>query len=447
MKILIIDPSGCGCGLSFAMRSQVAGHDVKMFMRHNKDGSRHEAGDGGLVKRVANWQEHMKWADLIFCTDNAHYIYQLERYRDQGYPIFGPSIDTNRWEQERDHGEKVLMKAGIECIPSQTFDNYDQAIKFVKENPRRFVSKPIGDGDKALSYVAKSAAEMVYMLQKWKKINAHKGKKFILQEFREGIEFGVGGWFGTSGFSKHFSESWEHKKLMDGELGVTTGEQGTIVHYTQDSKLAREMLLPLEDMLHGLGYTGYIDVNCIIDKKGQAWPLEFTMRPGWPLFNIQQSLHRGDPAEWMLDLIDGKDTLKVSNKVACGVVISIPDYPYSTVSKKENSGYPLWNLTIEDAVKDVHLCEVMWGKGPSMEDGEVRDNVPMFVTAGEYICTVVGLGDSIEESREAVYDKIKKKIYIPNSIAYRTDIGEKVEESLEELQGYGYGLGVESGDQ
>ena len=444
MKILIIDPSGCGCGLSFALRSQDAGHEVKMFIRHNKDGSRSEVGDGGMIKRVSSWEDHMKWADLIFTTDNIYYIHGLERYRDQGYPIFGPSIDTNRWEQERDHGEKILNLAGIKTIPSQCFDNYDDAIAYVKENPRRFVSKPIGDGDKTLSYVAKSAADMIYMLTRWKKKKSHKGK-FIIQEFRLGIEFGVGGWFGPAGFSKHFCESWEHKKMMDGELGVTTGEQGTIVRYTQNSKLADQMLKPLAEMLHGLGYTGYIDVNCIIDKQGQAWPLEFTMRPGWPLFNIQLSLHKGDPAQWMLDLIDGKDTLKVSDKIAAGVVITIPDYPYSLITKKENSGYPIWGLTMEDAVTDVHLCEVQWGKGPAMVDGELKENVPMFVTAGDYVCTVVGLGDDIEKARNSVYKKIKNKIEIPNSIAYRTDIGEKVQKCLDDLQECGYAMDCEHG--
>ena len=444
MKILIIDPSGCGCALSFGLRSEAAGHDVKLFLRHNKDGSRAEVGDGGLIKRVSNWEDHMNWADLIFVTDNIYYIHALERYRDKGYPIFGANLEGTSWEQERDYGEIILNKAGVQTIPSQTFDNYDDAIAYVKENPYRYVSKPIGDGDKTLSYVAKSAADMLYMLNYWKKKNSFKGK-FILQEFRPGVEFGVGGWFGSGGFSKYFCESWEHKKLMDGELGVTTGEQGTIVRYTTESKLADQMLKPLEGMLHGIGYTGYIDVNCIVDKKGQAWPLEFTTRPGWPLFNIQMSLHKGDPAQWMLDMIDGKDTLKVSDKIACGVVVTIPDYPYSRMTKKENSGYPIWGLTMEDAVNDVHLCEVQWGKGPAMIDGELKENIPMFVTAGDYVCTVVGLGDTIEKSREAVYSKIKKKIEIPNSIAYRTDIGEKVQKNLPDLQAAGYAEGVESG--
>ena len=142
-------------------------------------------------------------------------------------------------------------------------------------------------------------------------------------------------------------------------------------------------LKPLEDYLHGLGYTGYIDVNCIIDKHGTPWPLEFTMRPGWPLFQIQQALHKGDPCEWMLDLIDGKDTLKVSSQVAAGVVVTIPDYPYSQITKKENSGYPIWGITEEDAVKNIHFSEVQMGKGPDMVDGEVKLNVPMYVTAGD----------------------------------------------------------------
>lgn len=444
MNILIIDPSGCGCGLSFALRSQAAGHEVRIFIRHNKDGSRSEVGDGGMIKRVSEWEPSMNWADLIFCTDNILYIHALERYRDKGYPILGPSIDTNRWEQQRDHGEMILKKAGIETIPSQTFKNYDDAIAYVMANPARYVSKPIGDGDKALSYVAKSAADMVYMLKYWKKKNSYK-KEFILQEFRPGIEFGVGGWFGPGGFNKAFCESWEHKKLMDGELGVATGEQGTVVRYTKDSQLAREMLLPLEDMLHGLGYTGYIDVNCIIDSRGKAWPLEFTMRPGWPLFNIQMSLHQGDPAQWMLDLLDGKDTLKVSDKIATGVCITLPDYPYSQITKKENSGYPMWGIEEEDLLTDIHPCEVQWGKGPQMDGDKVKLDVPMYVTAGDYVCTVVGLGNTVKKSMEKAYDIIKEKIEIPNSVMYRTDIGEKVCKNLPALQRHGYAMEVELG--
>src|SRR6185437_14744840 len=100
---------------------------------------------------------------------------------------------------------------------------------------------------------------------------------------------------------------FEFKKLMDGDMGVATGEQGPVLRYVGRSKLARLVLEPLTALLAAKEYVGYIDVNCIIDEDGHPWPLEFTMRPGWPTFNIQQELHEGDPVEWLMDLARGKD--------------------------------------------------------------------------------------------------------------------------------------------
>jgi phosphoribosylamine--glycine ligase len=436
MNILIIDAMGT-C-LDFALRCMDYGHTIKAYIRNNKDGNRSMVGNGGLLNRVSDWEAHMNWADLVFCTDNTFYIHQLERYRDKGYPIIGPSIDTNRWEQDRQHGAKIFAQAGIPVIPSTEFTNYDEAIAFVIKNNKRYVSKPLGDGDKALSYVAKSAADMVFMLQKWKKSNAYKGS-FILQEFHGGIEIAVGGWFGVGGFSKHLCINHEFKKLLAGDLGVSTGEEGTILYYTQDSKLADKVLKPLEGFLHGLSYTGYIDVNCIIDDKGTPWPLEFTMRPGWPLFMIQQALHKGDPAQWMLDLLDGKDTLRVSDKVACGVVVTMPPYPFDKGTPKiEHAGYPLFDLTMDDVIKNVHLAEVMCGKAPAMVNGKVKLDEEQFLTAGNYVCIVTGIGETVEDARTACYDTLKKKINIPNSIGYRIDIGCRLEKQLPDLRKMGY---------
>mgnify|MGYP006293138093 CR=1 FL=1 len=140
----------------------------------------------------------------------------------------------------------------------------------------------------------------------------------------------------------------------------------------------------------------------------------------------------------MLDSIDGKDTLKVSKDVACGVVISIPDYPYSRLTKKECSGYPLFGLTDDDLVGNIHASEVQMGEAPTMVDGEVKLKEKMFVTAGDYVCTVTGTGKTVEDAKCDTYDRIKKKIDIPNSIMYRTDIGCRLEKQLPELRSNGY---------
>src|SRR6202000_537986 len=108
-----------------------------------------------------------------------------------GYNIFGPSKEAADWELDREIGQEVFRKHGIKVPPYKIFSNYDKAIEYVKKEDRRFVSKPSGDADKALSYVAKSPEDLVYMLTRWKANNKLKGE-FILQEFIPGIEMAVG---------------------------------------------------------------------------------------------------------------------------------------------------------------------------------------------------------------------------------------------------------------
>ena len=436
MKVLIIDQMGC-LHLDFALRCMDAGHKVKVFCPKRKDGGRFRTGEG-LTDRVNDWEAWMKWADLVFICDNTKYIYKMDEYHKKGFPIFAGNHMASQWELNRITGDEVFKRAGIETIPTHEFTKYDDAIKFVKENKGRYASKPNGDADKALSYCGKNAADLVYMLEKWKKSNKLKDG-FILQEFRPGIEMAVGGWFGTAGFSKHFLENWEYKKLMNDDLGVATGEQGTIMRYVSDSLLADKVLKPLEGMLHGIDYLGYVDVNCIITDDGTPWPLEFTMRPGWPLFQIQQALHKGDPCEWMCSLMNGEDTLKVSNDIACGVVLSIPDYPYNKLQPEDYQGYPIYGVE-RDELHNVHLSEAMWGRAPAMVDGTVKER-DLFVTSGNYVLTTSGTGPSVEKARERAY-KLLDKIEVPNSPMWRTDIGKKLEKQIPKLSKMGYVKGM-----
>ena len=223
MKILIIDQMGC-LHLDFALRCIDAGHKVKVFCPKRKDGGRYRTGEG-LVERVMDWEAWMKWADLVFICDNTKYIYKMDEYHKKGFPIFAGNYAASQWELNRITGDEVFKRAGIKTIPTHQFERYDDAIKFVKETNQRYASKPNGDADKALSYASKNAADLVYMLEKWKKSNKLK-EGFILQEFKSGVEMAVGGWFGTKGFSKNLLENWEYKKLMNDDKGVATGEQG-----------------------------------------------------------------------------------------------------------------------------------------------------------------------------------------------------------------------------
>ena len=434
MRLLIIDPGGAG--LDLAVRAQRDGWTVKHFIRQTE---KTKYIGHGLVELVDDFKPHMAWADLIFNCDNNRYLTQLEPYKLLGFPIVGACLKSAEWELDRDVGMKVLKKHGIATPPSKEFSDYAPAIAYVKKEMKRFVSKPSGDADKALSYCAKSPADMIYMLERWKKLGAIKSP-FILQEFIPGVEMAVGGWFGPHGFNAGWCENFEFKKLMDGDMGVATGEQGTVVRYVNRSKLARKVLEPLTDALAEMGYCGYVDVNCIIDEKGDPWPLEFTMRPGWPTFNIQQALHEGDCCEWMLQLSQGKDARCVQmDTIAIGVVLSIPDYPYSHLTRKEVVGSPIYGLT--PALQEhVHFCEMMAGLAPTEKSGQiVVDRLP--VTAGDYVLVMSATGPTVWKAKQTVYRRLKR-LSLPNSPMYRTDIGDRLSKQLPLIQAQGYATGM-----
>jgi len=433
MRVLILDGK-LAIGLDFAMRAQRDGHTVRWCVPEtprNKDiGS-------GLVDVIRDYTTSLRWADLVFLTENTMHLRTTDALRKIGGCVVGATVETAKWEIDRTTGMEVFEKHGIKVPDYKEFSNYDQAIAYVKKEDRPFVSKPCGSDDKSLSYVAKNPADLVYMLERWKKANKLKCD-FILQEKMDGIEMAVGGWFGPRGFSRGWCENFEFKKLMNGDLGVATGEQGTVLRYVAKSKLADKVLKPLAETLMKAGYTGYIDVNCIIDDKGTPWPLEFTMRPGWPTFNIQQELHQGDCVQWLADLADGIDANNFKmDEVALGVCMSIPDYPYSHLTQKEVTGIPVYGLT-DELWPHVHCCEMMETTAPDMETLQPT-KIP--ATAGDYVLVMSATGKTVKVAKELAYERVKELI-IPNSPMYRTDIGDRLAKQLPELQKYGYAMGL-----
>jgi phosphoribosylamine--glycine ligase len=428
MNLLVID-SKHAQGLDFVLRAQRDGHDVRWFFPDTK---RNEFIGEGLTNRVKDFMPSLRWADLVFLTDNTTYLHNMEQARRDGVAVCGATVESAEWELDRTIGMEILEENGIEVPAYQEFSNYDEAMRYVKKHDRPFVSKPSGDADKTLSYVAQTPTDLLYMLERWKK-NTKLKPPFILQEKIDGIEMAVGGWIGPHGWNEGWCENFEFKKLCTGNLGCSTGEQGTVLRYVRSSKLAKEMLIPLTDDIRRTGHIGYVDVNCIIDEHGHPWPLEWTMRPGWPTFNIQQELHRGDCVEWLMALTDGTDAKNLTlDTIATGVVLSVPDYPYSHLTQKEVIGIPIYGITPE-TMEHLHPCEMMQCEAP-LEEGKRGQCLG---TAGDYVLVMSATGKTVRESTKTVYRRLAELI-VPNSPMWRTDIGDRLKKELPLLQQHKY---------
>ena len=441
MKVFIMDTGGDGNGLDLAVRAQNADHQVRYWLPPTKAGDSRPFGDG-MVEKPKEWKPQMDWADLIVLTGNSDYVDDLNEYFGKGYPIFGANKKSAELELDRGVGQEVLKRYGIKTLPYQVVSSVEEAIKLIVKTKKAYAMKPWGGtANKAMTYVANSPNDAIFTLERWKKEGLFKGE-LMLQEKVKGIEMGVSGMFGPGGWSSVIEECFEHKKFLNDDLGQNTGEMGTVLRHVRKSKLFDLVLEPITDYLHMCNYVGPCDVNCMIDAKGNAWPFEFTMRLGWPDFCIRQEVFKGDPVNWMLDLVEGRDTLQASNNVAVGVVMAHEDFPLELKPWGTGEGYPIYGITATNS-EHIHFQEVMIDRAPILIEGKVT-RVTMPMTAGIYVLIAGGSGPTVKKAADAAYD-LAWSLKWPSNVMFRTDIGKRLEEQLPILQSHGFATGMKYG--
>lgn len=439
MRIFIADSDRVG--LDFALRCIAADHDVRLFRPPGlkiKDGN----GFPGL-KISSDLKESIKWAGkegLILTTANCKYLAELDRWRDFGYKAFSPTIASAKLEIDRALGMEVMKMHGMNIPTYHEFKSLKEALAFAWKADQPFVFKTLGsEEDKSLTFVPKDPAQLVGWLEKKIASGMRLKGPCMMQEKIDMIgEVGIAGFMGSHGFLKDKWEiSFEHKKLCSGEYGPATGEQGTVIQLVKESKLA-DSLKSFESHLRALGHTGDVAINGGVDTKGNYWPFEFTMRAGWPDFYIRTSLHKGDPAQWMMDAINGEDTLKVSYDCAIGVVLAQKPYPYEDGLPEVVEGNPIYG--VEEVSEHIHFAQVMMGSGP-VWNGKKTEIKPLPMTTGSYVLVATGHGKTVSEASEAVYGTVKE-ISLSDGII-RDDVGEKLKDQLPKLHRLGIATEIE----
>ena len=425
MRVLLIADAGDGL-LDLAIQAAAGNHEVRTFIRKYDDRTRPIG--KGLVNQVEDWRAHMDWSDIAVLEGNGVYMSDMDVWRARGKLIVGGNAESAAWELDRKKGMEVFRKAGIPIPDFREFTDYDTAISFVERRGEVYYSKPCSDtADKSLSAKTGIAEDPAWMLRKWKKKHGRPPCPFLLQESITGIEFAAGAWWGPAGWADGWEENFEFKHFCAGDVGPNTGEMGTVMRYVRDSKLARQMLRPLEPALDKLGYVGNVDVNCIVDDNGSAWPLEFTMRLGWPAYNIETDLFDADPIEFFHALASGGSTKGAHRigEVAVGVIAAIPPFPHSPRDYEDLVGIP-----IHGATEAFHPCEAMAGEAAGT-----------LASAGSYLGVSVGREPTVREAARGSYRALRK-ISIPASLLYRNDIGRRLSRDLPQLQDHGFATGM-----
>jgi phosphoribosylamine--glycine ligase len=438
MKLLIIDIENAM--LSWAWRAAQAGHQVRLFTKPEAL-DRDVVGDGFKgVEKIDNFVPSLKWADLILLSSNNKYVERMTVLKKQGLPYFGPTTESAKLEISRKAGMELLRKVGIEVVPYETFTTMEQAAKHVEKTGERFVFKTMGDNeDKSLTYVSKSAADMLTWMEARIKQNQKPKGEVMLQEFVKGIEMGVSRFMGSKGFIGPWNESFEYKKLMSGNYGPNTGEMGTVAYFTKESALGEKTLAKVEKELIKMGHTGDVALGFMIPEDGIPRPTEFTVRWGWPIANMMLASIEGDPVVWMKDALEGKDTTSFKEDIGCCLVLAHGDFPRSELPIEEVQNLPIYGIT-KGNKKYLHPQSVKIDVLPDMDADKVVRR-PVWNTTERYALVVTGFGKDVTQATGRAY-KTMSQLELANPVV-RDDVGEDLKEKLPKLHEMGYALHAE----
>jgi phosphoribosylamine---glycine ligase len=397
------------------LRLSADGHEVKVFIGYPlcKDTL------AGLIERVTDWEAELDWIRaagqdgcILFENIGLGYGEIQDRLRREGLNVIGGSAYGARLENDRAYAQRVLAELGLATASIFEFSDVDDAKQFIDQRPARYVLK--SNGPDAASFVGrhKAGADVRAALAAGGKNTA---SSFILMEFVEGVEMGVGAYFNGEDFLEPACLDWEHKRFFPGDLGELTGEMGTVVTYSRSRRFFNRTLAKMMPLLRENGYCGYINLNTIVNEDG-IWPLEFTCRFGYPGYAILDPLQKTSWADLFRAMLT-RSTLRFDTEpgFAVGVVITTPPFPYYRDTVPVPVGLPIFfegDLS-PDELRHVHYGEI------ALQNG-------MLVTSGAsgYTLVITGTGKSIEAAREAA-NALADKVSVANA-RYRRDIGTRL---------------------
>ena len=401
------------------------GHDVRYFIENADE---KDIADG-FVPKSERWEDDVDWADVIVFDDVLGQGEKAHSLRKAGKLVVGGTPYTDKLEDDRSFGQEELKAAGIPIIPYTEFTDFGDAIDFVQKHPGEYAIKPSGEAQntKRMLFVGEEddGKDVIQVLEAYRRALSEKIKVFQLQKRAIGVEVAVGAFFNGKQFLSPININFEHKKLLPGNLGPSTGEMGTSMFWSEPNRLFNSTLKKLEPKLAEEGYVGYIDLNCIVNHNG-IYPLEFTARFGYPTISIQQEGMITPIGEFLYSLAAGQDfKFKTKKGFQVGIRIVVPPYPFDDADT--------FNTYSKDALI---IFKKPTREGVHIEDVKLMNDQWVVTGSSGVTLIVVGTGQTMKQAQAQAYSRIKN-ILIPQMF-YRNDIGDRWSEDSDKLHNWGY---------
>ncbi len=369
-----------------------------------------------LPKLLAFAQEK-KIDFTVVGPDNPLALGIVDLFQQHGLKIWGVNQKASQFEASKVFSQKFMEKYGIPTAAAGTFSDVVAAKKFTATLGGKCVVKADGLalGKGVLICTSQAEAEKAVDEIMVSKAFGAAGTNVVIQEFLEGIEVSMHALCdGTT--AKIFPTSQDHKRALDGDLGLNTGGMGTysptpFLNDTQLAEVARQVLEPFMRgcVAEGIDYRGLLYPGVMLTKNGPKI-LEFNARFGDPETQVYLTRLEND----LIELLDastsgtlGKMELKWSPLASVCVVMASGGYPGNYLKGKIISG-----LDAADALPHAKIFHA----GTALKDGQI-------VTNGGRVLGVTALGKDLRAAQAAAYAAVEKIHF--DGAHFRRDIAAK----------------------
>jgi phosphoribosylamine--glycine ligase len=369
-----------------------------------------------LPKLLAFAQE--KKADLtVVGPDNPLALGIVDLFQKNGLRIWGVNQKAAQFESSKVFSQKFMEKYGIPTAAAETFSDVVAAKKFCASLGGRCVVKADGLalGKGVLICANQAEVEKAVDEMMVSKAFGAAGTRVVIQEFLEGIEVSLHA-LCDGKTAKIFPTSQDHKRALDGDLGLNTGGMGTYspTPFLTDVQLADTAKKILEPFMRGcvaegIDYRGILYPGIMLTKSGPK-VLEFNARFGDPETQVYLTRLENDLVELLDASVSGtldKVELKWSATASVCVVMASGGYPGGYAKGKVITG-----LDAANALPNAKVFHAGTARA-----GE------QIVTNGGRVLGVTALGKDVKSAQAAAYAVVEKIHF--DGAHFRRDIAAK----------------------
>jgi phosphoribosylamine--glycine ligase len=333
-----------------------------------------------------------------------------------GIKVFGPSKAAAQIEASKVFSKNFMQRNGIPTARYATFTKLPEALAYLSKLDYLVVLKASGlaAGKGVIlpesTHEAKAALEAMLVGGAF----GEAGNEVVIEERLSGPEVTLLA-FSDGVTVKPMVPSQDHKRALDGDLGLNTGGMGAyapvpVCPPEMVDELIRIALQPAVDGLRqeGRPFVGVLYGGFMLTEDGPR-VIEFNCRFGDPEAQVVLPLLESDLLEIALACVEDRlDKVEVCWKdgAAACVVLASGGYP-----GKYQTGYPISGLDLNSPNAFVFHA------GTKAADGKI-------VTAGGRVLCVTGWGADIRGALLAAYAHIRLIQF--ESMHFRKDIGWRV---------------------